>query len=100
MPSSYKVGRQAVTNKARATFVADRRCSVEIFAGRDGQQPGITGSEIYWHIDKGQCSVATGIPMPIATSVPVLLERGEAIYVITDDFAIVGWSVIEYYEEG
>jgi len=100
VPSSNKVGRQAVTNKATAAFVAKGPCTVEIFSGRDGQQPGITGTEIYWHIDKSKCSVAEGIPMPIATSVSVMLERGEAVYVITDDFAIMGWSVVECYEEG
>ncbi len=79
-----------------AAFTAPAPCIVKIFLGRDGQAPGVPGSEVYWHLEQKECTLAQGIPMPIATTVSVNMDKGESIYCITTDVAIMGWSVEEF----
>jgi hypothetical protein len=100
MPSSEKIGRHFVRNRAEAAFTAPVPCTVEIFVAYYAQDNETPSTQVYWHTDKSLCSLHKGVPLPLATTVSVSLEKDESIFVITEDAALLGWSVTEWFEGG
>ncbi len=96
MPSNSKVGRYLVTNRVHAPFTAPADCIVQIFGTEDVQVHETPASEIYWHLEKDQCELHLGIPLPVGTKINVPLEAGESIWFITEDIGLVGWAVSEW----
>jgi hypothetical protein len=93
MPSSTdKVGRKFVSNRPEVAFTAKEDCIVQVwFSPRTAK--GEEASQVFFELEQGPCSLAEGVPLPIGVTVDVRLSVGESIWVVTQDEALVGWSV-------
>jgi len=95
MPEDRKIGRQFIRSRTTRVFTAKSPCLVHIWCGDYVDSNDIPATDVFWELEKDKCSLAEGVPLPLATTIPVALAKGESIWAVTEDVALVGWSVVE-----